>query len=86
MEKLMSIIFFEGIEIDQTAVVYQTSVRTYKLGELDLRRKKTSERWFSEEQLTSLEPQISKSNFGLKGHRLYAALQARYGLDQPSSR
>lgn len=85
LEKLLSIVFFQGIEIDQTAVVYQTSSGTYKLGELDLRRKKTSQQWFSERQLLSLDPQISNSDFGLKGHHLYAVLQARYGLDQPSS-
>jgi len=86
LEKLVSIVFFQGIEIDQTAVVYQTSAGTYKLGELDLRRKKTSERWFSQGQLLSLEPQLSDRDIGLKGHQLYAPLQARYGLDQPSSR
>lgn len=86
LEKLLSIVFFQGIEIDQSAVVYQTSEGTYKLGALDLRRKKKSVQWFSEDQLLLLDPQISHIDLGLKGHQLYAALRARYGLDQPSSR
>lgn len=85
LEKLMSIDFFQGIEIDQSAVIYQTLVGTYKLGELDLRRKKNSENWFSEETLQTLRPRASAKNLGLKGHQLYAPLQARYGLDQPVS-
>lgn len=85
LEKLICINFFQGIEIDQSAVVYQTLIGTYKLGELDLRKKKISENWFSEETLQTLRPRASAKSLGLKGHQLYAPLQARYGLDRPVS-
>jgi len=42
LEELERIVFYNGVGTNQSAVVYQTSNTTYKLGDLDLRKKKTT--------------------------------------------
>lgn len=44
LEDMLQIVFFKGVDSDQSAVLYRTAVGTYKLGDLDLRRKKDSKR------------------------------------------
>jgi hypothetical protein len=42
LEELERIVIYNGVGTNQNAVVYQTSSRAYKLGDLDLRKKKTA--------------------------------------------
>ncbi|GAB0081051.1 hypothetical protein ALO43_101301 [Pseudomonas tremae] len=73
LEELVEIIFFNGVDIDESAVIYRTSGGTYKLGDLDLRRKKTSRAWFSEAQVRSRLPRTSDRAIELSEQRLYSA-------------
>jgi hypothetical protein len=56
MEELESIVAFTGVDSNQTAVLYKTSVASYKLGDLDLRKKKHSRVLFSARQLEQQSP------------------------------
>jgi hypothetical protein len=59
LETLVQIVCFRGVDTEDSAVVYETSVGTYKLGELDLRRKKTRHVWYSERHLRAHSPRAS---------------------------
>jgi hypothetical protein len=74
LEDLVQIVCFRGIETDDSAVVYRTSMGTYKLGELDLRRKKTRQVWYSEHRLSAHAPQFSTRVVNKDELYLYAAV------------
>jgi hypothetical protein len=59
LEDIIQIVCFRGAEADESAVVYKTASGTYKLGALDLRRKKTRHVWYSEDRLHAQAPQVS---------------------------
>ncbi len=77
LEDLVQIVFFKGVESDETAVVYRTSHGVYKLGDLDLRRKKSRRVWYSKLLLRSHIPRISNRVPGLSGQQLYAPLYVK---------
>lgn len=52
---------FKGLSIQETAVVYRTDQGVFKIGDLDLRRKKTSYVWFSRKRLEKHQPRILES-------------------------
>lgn len=81
LEHLLDIVFHQGTEINDTAVVYRTTVRSYKLGELDLRRKKKSRRWYSEahNQTTTTPSPTKDKEVEVEVHQLYAPLHATLG-------
>lgn len=51
MEELESIVVFKGIDVDESAVLYRISIASYKLGALDLRKKKHSRVLYSARHL-----------------------------------
>lgn len=59
LEELESIVVFTGVDVDQSAVLYRTSVASYKLGELDLRKRKRSRILFSARHLEQYLPKAS---------------------------
>lgn len=59
MEELESIVAFNGVEVDESAIVYRTSVASYKLGDLDLRKKKQSRVLYSAHLLHQHSPEVS---------------------------
>lgn len=59
MEELESIVAYTGADIDQSAILYRTSAACYKLGDLDLRKKKHSRVLFTTRQLEQHSPEIS---------------------------
>jgi hypothetical protein len=73
LEHLQKIVFFEGIETDESAVVYRTSGSTYKFGNLDLRKKKTRRIWYSEQHLFSRRPQLSHRILDMREPQFYAS-------------
>lgn len=73
LELLLKIVFFESVERDESAVVYQTCEGTYKYGDLDLRRKKTRKVWYSERHLLSHRPQQSHRISNMGEPQLYAS-------------
>ena len=77
LEDLIQVVFFQGVETSDTAVVYRTLQSTYKLGDLDLRRKKTRRVWYSKQCLSSHTPQISDRVLHLSGQQLYAPLYVK---------
>lgn len=74
LEDLVQITCFRGVETQESAVVYRTSRRTYKLGELDLRKKKTSQVWFSRKHLEDHRPRSSETVPESADHQMYAPL------------
>ena len=74
LEELLQIVFFRGVETEESAVVYRTSIGTYKLGNLDLRRKKTHRVWYSEQSLRSYTPQTSNPIWDMTKPVLYASV------------
>lgn len=72
LEDLVQIVCFRGIETGDSAVVYRTSKGTYKLGELDLRRKKTRHVWYSENRLRAHTPRVSNRIVDISELDLYA--------------
>ncbi len=74
LEELVQIVFFEGLETDESAVVYRTSMGTYKLGDLDLRRKKKQRIWYSKGHLSSHTPQPSHRLLNMSAPHLYASV------------
>lgn len=74
LEELVQIICYRGIGTDDGAVVYRTSMGTYKLGDLDLRKRKTRQVWYSEQRLRSHLPEASDRVINLNEPYLYAAL------------
>lgn len=73
LEDLVQIISFQGVETKESAVVYRTSSATYKIGSLDLRRKKTGRIWYSEQNLHSHIPQSSNPLLDSSKPQLYAS-------------
>lgn len=73
LESLVRIVFFEGVETDESAVVYRTCEGTYKCGDLDLRRKKTRRVWYSERHLFSHRPQQSHHLLDMGEPQFYAS-------------
>ena len=61
LEELESIVAFTGVDSDQSAVLYRTSIASYKLGDLDLRRKKHSRVLFSTRLLRQHSPEASET-------------------------
>lgn len=51
LEELRKIVIHRGLESSQSAVVYETAVATYRLGDLDLRRRKRSHVLYSARNL-----------------------------------
>ncbi|MNP59885.1 hypothetical protein D3C76_1549170 [compost metagenome] len=51
LKELESIVAYRGVNVDQHGVLYRTAVTTYKLGELDLRKKKHARILFSSRHL-----------------------------------
>ena len=74
LDDLIQITCFEGVGTEESAVVYRTSQGVYKIGELDLRKKKTSRVWFSQKRLESHRPLISEAPPEPDAHRMYAPL------------
>lgn len=72
LEDLVQIVCFRGIETGDSAVVYRTSKGTYKLGELDLRRKKTRHVWYSENRLRVHTSRVSHRFVDISELDLYA--------------
>lgn len=70
----MQITCFQGVETQETAVVYRTSQGVYKIGEVDLRKKKTSRVWFSKKRLADHRPRISEPIHESAGYQMYAPL------------
>jgi hypothetical protein len=74
LENLVKITCFEGVGTEESAVVYRTSQGVYKIGKLDLRKKKTSRVWFSQKRLENHRPRISEASPEPDAHRMYAPL------------
>jgi hypothetical protein len=74
LEELAQITYFQGVEPQDSAVLYRTSQGAYKIGELDLRKKKTSRVWFSKKRLENLRPKISERVYESSDHQMYAPL------------
>jgi hypothetical protein len=72
LEDLVQITFFEGVETGETAVVYRTLQSVYKLGSLDLRKKKTRRIWYSERRLRAHTPRTASRNVETSGNGFYA--------------
>jgi len=77
LEDLHQITCFQGIATDKSAVVYRTSCGVYKMGELDLRKKKTTQVWFSQKRLENHRPRISESGPKSVDLQMYAPLYLR---------
>jgi hypothetical protein len=75
LEELDQIICYQGIETDEGAVIYKTSMGTYKFGDLDLRRRKTRQVWYSEQRLNAHVPRFSERVFDSDEPHLYAAVR-----------
>ena len=74
LEDLVQITCFQGVESQASAVVYRTSQGVYKIGELDLRKKKTSRVWFSKKRLGDHQPRMSDPSTESADHQMYAPL------------
>lgn len=77
LEELESIVAFTGVDSDQSAVLYRTSIASYKLGDLDLRRKKHSRVLFSMRHLKQHSPRASDTPYGNKSPQMLAPLWVR---------
>jgi hypothetical protein len=74
LEELESIVAYSGVDIAQHAVLYRTTIATYKLGELDLRKKKNRRVLFSARHLERHAPTTSDHSFDDAEPRLLASL------------
>lgn len=61
LEELDSVVLHSGIGTKETAVVYKTKTQSYKLGDLDLRKKKSSRKLYSVNQFLTHEPEKGES-------------------------
>lgn len=75
LEELESIVVFTGEESRQSAVLYRTANASYKLGDLDLRRKKNSRVLFSAQQLRQHFPEASDVTYDDTAPHLLASLR-----------
>lgn len=77
LEELESIVAFTGVDSDQSAVLYRTSTASYKLGDLDLRRKKHSRVLFSTRHLKRHSPEASATAYESRSSQMLAPLHVR---------
>lgn len=77
LEELKSIVAFTGVESDQSAVLYRTSVASYKLGELDLRKRKHSRVLFCARHLMPHSPVASDVSDDDRYPKMFAPLSGR---------
>ncbi|MNI03571.1 hypothetical protein D3C85_713170 [compost metagenome] len=77
LEELESIVAFTGVDSDQSAVLYRTSIASYKLGDLDLRRKKHSRVLFSTRHLNQHSPEASATPRDERHPQMFAPLWVR---------
>lgn len=80
LEDLDQIICFRGVATQDSAVVYRTSQGVYKMGDLDLRKKKTSQVWFSRTRLENHRPRHTELPIIAAEHQMYAALYLKSAL------
>lgn len=73
LEELDSVVLYSGIDTDETAVVYRTKSQAYKLGELDLRKRKKSRRLYSTSDLSAHEPEKSEARIIACDVHLYSS-------------
>lgn len=74
LETLVQIVCFRGVETEDSAVVYETSMGTYKLGDLDLRRRKTRHVWYSERHLRAHSPRASNETVDISEPQFYGSM------------
>lgn len=77
LEELRTITMFRGLATGESAVVYRTSEASYKIGELDLRRKKEARVLYSQKSLGRHSPEISPSWMRGVDLQLYGSLWAK---------
>lgn len=77
LEELKSVITFRSTDSDDSAVVYKTAVASYKLGDLDLRRRKIARTIYSTQQLLDHTPMFEAHRASAQGNHLFATLWAR---------
>jgi len=77
LEELESIVAFTGVDSGQSAVLYRTSIASYKLGDLDLRRKKHSRVLFSTRHLKQHFPEASDTPRDERHPQMFAPLWVR---------
>jgi hypothetical protein len=77
MEELESIIAFNGVDVDESAIVYRTSVASYKLGDLDLRKKKQSRILYSAHLLEHHSPEVTDAPHENQYPQMLASLSVR---------
>lgn len=61
LEELDSVVIYSGIDTHETAVAYRTKSKSYKLGELDLRKRKKSRKLYSAKYLSTHVPEKSEA-------------------------
>jgi hypothetical protein len=74
LETLVQIVCFRGVDTEDSAVVYETSMGTYKLGDLDLRRRKTRHVWYSERHLRTHSPRASNQTADIIEPQFYGSM------------
>lgn len=74
LEKLESIVMFEGAATEDSAVVYRTAVASYKVGDLDLRFRKRSRVLYSSKSLHSHIPSYGPNDNNKRAANLYGPL------------
>ncbi|WP_240350638.1 hypothetical protein [Pseudomonas viridiflava] len=77
LEELESIVLFHGLVTGEIAVIYHTATATYKMGELDLRRKKDSRVLYSAKSLAGHTPQLSPGEVNEMSFQLYGSLRGQ---------
>ena len=74
LEELESVTVFNGISTDQSAVVNRTASASYKLGDLDLRRKKKSRVLYCPRHLQQQNFQLSENYSATSNTQLFGPL------------
>lgn len=74
LEELVQVVCFRSAVSQRSTVVYETSKGIYKLGDLDLRQKKTRHVWYSQERLRAHIPRGSSRAVDEQEPLLYAGL------------
>ncbi len=77
LEELESVVAFSGMDTNDNAVVYKTAVASYKLGDLDLRRRKKGRILFSTQQLLDHTPLYAAHLEIAQDNHMLAALWKR---------
>jgi hypothetical protein len=78
LEELESIIMFRGVVSGENAVVYRTNVASYKVGDLDLRRKKEARVLYNIKTLKNCKNQYINNEAKDSDLRLYGALWEKW--------